>query len=86
MAKNKRLPTPKVGDRVVSASLMNLGRHGTRLSGYSDPSKRMSWVRWDDGEVSGEFTKSLIREKDYPKTVLYRLLNNNKKGKLKKVV
>mgnify|MGYP001559254179 FL=1 len=68
-------PTPKVGERVVDTWMMSLGRRGVRLEGFSDPAKKMAWVRWDDGETSGEFLKSLMREKDYPKSALCKLLD-----------
>jgi hypothetical protein len=64
------LPTPKVGERVVSVGFFDRFReHGVRQAGFTDPNKLMSWVAWDDGTVSGEFTKSLVREVDYPKTL-----------------
>jgi len=72
--KSSKLPTPRVGDRIVSCSMFSPGRRGRRLSGFSDPAKRMCWVRWDDGEVSGDFLKDLVREVDYPKTALYHLM------------
>lgn len=72
--KTKKLPTPKVGERVVSTWMDNIGRKGRRMSGFSDPKKQLAWVRWDDGEESGEYLKCLVREKDYPKTALYHLL------------
>ena len=66
-SKSDKLPTPKVGERVVSFWLDNIGRRGVRLSGFSDPANKMAWVKWDDGETSGEFLKYLGREKDYAK-------------------
>jgi hypothetical protein len=75
MHKTSRLPTPKVGERVVSLSLFgSLGRKGVRLEGFSDPANKMAWVRWDDGETSGEFLKDLVAEKDYPKTAYYQMM------------
>lgn len=74
---SKDLPTPKIGQRVVSVYFTNLGRRGRRLEGYTDPSHRMVWVKWDDGEVSGEFLNSLVRESDYSKTMAYNLLKDD---------
>jgi len=60
--------TPPVGSPVKSLSLFgNFGRAGKRLEGFSDPSEKMSWVRWDDGEVSGEFTKDLVSPDTFKK-------------------
>jgi len=75
-SKSNELSTPKVGERVVSYWFENIGRRGVRLSGFSDPAKRMAWVKWDDGETSGEFLKSLGREKDYPKSNLAKILGD----------
>lgn len=74
--KSNKPSTPKVGERVVSYWLNNIGRRGVRLEGFSDPARRMAWVKWDDGEVSGEFLKSLGREKDYPTSNLAKILGD----------
>jgi len=72
--KTEKLRTPKIFERVVSISMFNLGRKGKRIEGFSDPAKRMAWVKWDNGEVEGEFLKDLVAESDYPKTALYQLM------------
>lgn len=60
--------TPSVNSPVVSTSLFgNFGRKGKRLEGYSDPAQKMSWVEWEDGTRSGEFTKNLVSPKTFDK-------------------
>jgi hypothetical protein len=72
------LPTPRVGERIATVDVYyGFGRKGVRLPGFSDPAKRLAWVKFDDGETLGVATQGMVKEKDYPKTVAYKLL---KKG------
>ena len=76
--KDKELKTPRVGDRVVTIDLyQGVGRKGVRLNVFSDPAKKLAWVKFDDGEVEGVYLKSLVKEKDYPRTLAYKILKND---------
>jgi hypothetical protein len=78
MPRCKTIRTPRVGERVVNTAMWGLGRKGRREEGYSDPAKKMAWVRWDDGKTEGEFLKDLIPETEYANTTLYCLLEGKK--------
>ena len=71
-----KLPNPKVGDRIVTVDFYyGIGRKGKRLSGFSDPMHRLAWVKFDDGETLGVPLSGMVREKDYPKTTVYSIMN-----------
>lgn len=64
---------PKVGERVsiegASRFFGDNDNAGIRLEGFSDPGRKMAWVRFDDGRVRGIFLEDLVPASQSDKTL-----------------